>query len=124
MIVSPPLFISSRLMAALTIEGDTGGIINLEHTGRSAEGRQTYRWLIETHDHVELGRGDDLSSGVGDEPDYTSMMETLLGFLGAGAESYGHTMRGGTSDNSDLFPAAVMEWAYMNDDELSRARMV
>ncbi len=116
--VSAPLFISSRLMAALAVEGDTGGIINLEHTGTNGEGRQTYRWLIETHDHVELGQGDDLSSGVGDEPNFTSMMATLLSFLGAGAESYRYTMDGHTSDNADLFPPAVMEWAYINDDAL------
>jgi hypothetical protein len=46
-------------------------------------------------------------------------MESLLSFLTAAAESYGYTMRTGReSDNSDLFPAFIVEWAYQNDSEI------
>lgn len=116
--VTPPLFISSRLMAALTIEGDTGGIVNLEHTGSNREGRQTYRWLIETHDHVVVGLGDGPNSGCGDAPDYTSMMATLLNFLDSDAASYRHHMGDGEPDDGYMFPPTVTEWAYMNSDQL------
>lgn len=121
MIVTPPLFISSRLMAAIVIEGDTGGIVNIEYAGTTRDGQHAYRWVIEGHDHTEIGQGDGPQT-ASDEANYTTAMETLLGFLEAGAESYRHTMSGGTSDNSDLFPPAVMEWAYMNSDELAMAR--
>lgn len=123
--VNPPLFLSSRLMAAITIEGDTGGIINLECTGLDHDGRQGYNWLVETHDHIVIEEGSDLRSGVGDEPDYTSMMATLLNFLGNGAEIYRHQMSdpGYLQDGDpDPFTPALMEWAYMNDDALSIIR--
>jgi hypothetical protein len=49
-------------------------------------------------------------------------MASLLSFLTAAAEAYGYTMRTGReSDNSDLFPAFITEWAYQNADEISIA---
>jgi hypothetical protein len=49
-------------------------------------------------------------------------MESLLSFLTAAAESYGYTMRTGReSDNSDLFPAFIVEWACENSDEIGIA---
>jgi hypothetical protein len=49
-------------------------------------------------------------------------MESLLGFLTAAAESHGYTVRTGReSDNSDLFPAFITEWAYQHADDLSMA---
>lgn len=118
--VNPPMFISSRLMAAIRIdEGtETGGTVHLLHEGTDRDGRQSYSWVVEAADGTELETGADLRSGVGDEPDYTSMMATLLSFLDAAAEAYRAGMDGRTSDNADMFSPAVMEWAYMNSDEL------
>lgn len=122
--VPAPLFISSRLMAAIKIDGgSTGGTVHLHHDGQTPEGRQSYSWVVDDLDGTELGTGADVRSGVGDEPDYAEMMATLLNFLSAAAESYRHTMGGGTSDNDTLFSPAVMEWAYMNSDELAMAVM-
>lgn len=49
----------------------------------------------------------------------------LCSFLDAAAESYGHAMRNRTdladTENGDLFPADIVEWAYVNSDELSMA---
>jgi hypothetical protein len=43
-------------------------------------------------------------------------LSSLLSFLVASAEAVRY---GSDSDNSDLFPKKVAEWAYMNSDELS-----
>ena len=125
MIVPAPMFISSRLMAALRIDegSETGGTIHISHDGTSREGRQRYSYVIEDAAGTVLDEGSDLSSGVGDEADYGKAMATLLSFLTAAAESYEYELRGGDSDNSDLFAPAAMEWAYMNSDELSEAEM-
>ena len=63
--------------------------------------------------------GDDIHSGCNAEPNVTDAAETLFSFLGAAAEAYRYGMAGGTSENDDLFPEHVMEWAYMNDDVIS-----
>jgi hypothetical protein len=72
-------------------------------------------------DRGYIYRTNDLRSGCqgGSERDG---MESLLGFLGAAAESYGYTMRTGRkSDNADLFPAFITQWAYQHADEISMA---
>jgi hypothetical protein len=63
--------------------------------------------------------GDDIRSGCNAEPNVTDAAETLFSFLGAAAEAYRYSMAGGASENDDLFPGHVMEWAYMNDDVIS-----
>ena len=50
------------------------------------------------------------------------MLATLLTFLGAAAEAHDYELRTGReSDNGDLFPARVMEWAHQNIDEIAMA---
>ena len=63
--------------------------------------------------------GDDIRSGCNAEPNVTDAAGTLFSFLGAAAEAYRYSMAGGASENDDLFPEHVMEWAYMNDDAIS-----
>jgi hypothetical protein len=53
--------------------------------------------------------------------DYGEVMASFVGFLSAAAESYRYTMRGGSSDNSDLFEPQTMEWAYQNSEALEYA---
>lgn len=113
-----PLFISSRLMAAIKIDGDTGGTIHVCHAGM-VEYKQTYRWLVEDKEGNVLGEGTDLRTPEGT---YTEVMETLIGFLEYAADVYRSDMGAGTHEDSTLFPPALMEWAYMNDAELSMAR--
>jgi len=61
----------------------------------------------------------DLRSGVGGG-DIQDGMSNLVGFLSAAGEAYAYQLRTGrASENGDLFPAAVTEWAYQNSDELS-----
>lgn len=52
-----------------------------------------------------------------------SAMATTLAFLYAGGESYLYEMRYGHSDNSDLYPHNVREWAYQNMDEIQMGQL-
>lgn len=121
--VPAPLFISSRLMAALKVEG--AGTIHVGHVGTDRDGRQGFEWVIEDAEGHELETGGDLRSGCGDDVDYRKTMATLLSFLTTAAEAYRWNMShgDGASENSDLFCPAVMEWAYMNDSELQYAEI-
>ena len=118
LLLAPPLFISSRLMAAVRV-GDAGGTVHIEPRGRDHVDRAVWRYVIEDNDGTILDDGTDLRSGVGDDFDARKTMATLLGLLGAAAESYRYTMYGQTSENVDLFPPDVTEWAYQYDDELA-----
>ena len=86
--------------------------------------RQRYGYAINNYDAEPNGNrwqyvGDDIHSGCDAEPNVTEATGTLFSFLHAAAESYRYGMSGGTSENDDLFPEHVMEWAYMNDDAIS-----
>lgn len=118
LLLAPPLFISSRLMAAVRV-GDAGGTIHIEPHQRNQEDRAVWHYVIEDSDGTVLDDGTDLRSGAGADFDARKMMGTLLGFLGAAAESYRYMMSGQTSENDDLFPPDVTEWAYQHDDELA-----
>jgi hypothetical protein len=116
--VRSPMLIGARLMPAVNVT-DAGSTIHITPTGREHDGRVVWRYIIEdSHRHV-LDDATDLRSGTGDDIDPRKAMATLLGFLGAAAEAYRHTMNGQTSENADLFPPEVTEWAYEHDDELA-----
>ena len=81
----------------------------------------TFRWSIDFEDGTEHSGGDLRCGAMG--ADEFEMLGDLLAHLGAAGESYGYTVRTGrVSDNSDLFSPSIMEWAYVNSDELSMAR--
>lgn len=63
--------------------------------------------------------GNDIRSSCGAAVDVADMLRTLVSFLGAAAETYQSSMRGRDSENSELFPPHVAEWAYGVSDELS-----
>jgi hypothetical protein len=113
----PPLHIGARLMPALRVS-DTS-TIHISPTRRDPDGRVVWRYIIEDHDHHVLDDATDLRSGTGDDIDPHQAMATLLAFLTAAAEAYRHTMNGQCSDNIDLFPPDVTEWAYQHDEELA-----
>ena len=102
MLVPSPMFISGRLMAALQLEGI--GLLEVSESGQ---------WRIEDSTGAELDSGDDLRCPCAN--DYSDIMASLLGFLGAAAEAYHY------GENFDPFSPAAMEWAYMNSEELSMA---
>jgi len=61
---------------------------------------------------------------IGDETDAELRHKgfvAFLSFLSAAAEAYAAGMRGLESDNGSLFPADVMEWAYINSDAIEMA---
>ena len=97
--------------------------LGAEYQPEDRADRQRYGYSIigpaEDQRHSWQYVGDDIRSGCDAEPNVTEAAETLFSFLYAAAEAYRYGMSGGTSENDDLFPEHVMEWAYMNDDAIS-----
>ncbi|WAL67127.1 hypothetical protein ORV05_04885 [Amycolatopsis cynarae] len=116
--VRAPLFISSRLMAALRIDGV--GTLHVNAENRDSDGRVVYAYVVENSEGTELETGFDLRSGVGADVDYSAAMGTLLSFLEHAADVYRAGMCANTEESS--FSAAVQEWAYLNSEEISAAR--
>ncbi len=113
--LSAPFQISSRLMPALNVGG---AWLSLEIGDQTRSGRFRYEGWIDLPDGTEYPI-EDLRSGVG-TADLQSGFSSLLSFLGAAAESYRYSMHNGRpGENQDLFPPAVVEWAYGCSDELS-----
>lgn len=109
----PPVFISSRLAAAVTV---AGAEISVEPTGGcDRHGKPEWRWYLDLPDGAEHS-GEELWGWGGS----TEMLETLLSFMGACGESVNYRARTGRGgDNAELFPPAVAEWCAANSDELS-----
>jgi len=94
--------------------GDAGSL-RVESTGEwNKDNRESFAYVIFDAQGEVLHEGKDLMSGVGGEEDVDKMMASLLDFLSASAEASGPD-----SDNWDLFPAVVRDWAKANSDELS-----
>lgn len=107
--INPPCCITSRLCAGVRI-GDAE--ISIEYSDRPGRGhRVRYRYYIDAPG-IEYS-GDDLQSGS--NHGLQNGLESLLSFLGACGEAYRY---GPESENYDLFPPEVAEWAYLNCDEL------
>ena len=118
-----------RVDARIDVTFTDGSIVSVwwlgaEYQPDDRAERQRYGYsIIGPAEHV--GRhgwqyvGDDIYSGCYAEPNATDAAETLFSFLHAAAETYRYGMAGGTSENDDLFPEHVTEWAYMNDDAIS-----
>lgn len=103
MILHPPFIITSRLTPGVVIDGTE---ISLEPTGsHDHHGRPIWRWWIGEES------GDDLSGPT----TYKQAFADLLGFLGA----FGEAQRYPNSDNRELFPTSLAEWAQKNDDEFT-----
>lgn len=113
--VPQPLFISSRLMAALKV--DDAGTLHVAELRRDHEGRIVYRYIIEDAEGRVLEEGSDLRSGAGADVDYRFAVTALLSFLGACAESWPD------GENVDLFTAQAGEWAHQHSDELAMAQI-
>jgi hypothetical protein len=116
--LAAPLFISARLMAAVKV-GDGAGTLHISPVRRDGEDRVVWRYVIEDGHGTVLDEAADLWTGSGDPVDPRKAMAALVGYLGAAAEAYRVGMHGQASENADLFPPDVAEWAYMHDDELA-----
>lgn len=113
MLLHSPVEITSRLLPGVRVGGAS---ISIEYAGHR-EGRQVYRWFIDL-DGQEF-TDDDLKSGAGGGS-LQDGLESLLTFLAACGEAVAYSDRSGhESENCDLFPREVAEWAAANRDELS-----
>jgi len=113
-------------MATYEIAG--AGTLITASAGRDSERRTVFAWSVVDTDGTivgqgALGSGDEMRSGIDQDPSEDEMISTLASFLGAAAESYGHAMRNRTpledTENGTLFGPEVTEWAYLNSDELA-----
>lgn len=113
MTLYPPMKISARLLPAVKI--DTSWVsIEFEHR-RTPDGRVQANFYIDTQGWEYEGDG----LCAGGNPTAVEMMGTLLVFLSHAAEHCGYyDMRGREYDDPPMFPAHVMEWAYMNKEEI------
>lgn len=108
----------------------TAGSLHLQvrYVGDSPEEgggfRRSYRYQFNDTDSPDGPVvGTDLYSGVGAPVDARAALATLVAFVSAAGEAYGHTMRGGQSENQHLFRRGIAEAAYMNSDELQALAM-
>lgn len=112
----PPFIITSRLMPGLRVGDAT---ISLDCGPRNGDGRTIYRAFIDTpaFEYEVIGLKSGCQGGTVQEG-----FASLLPFLGAAAEAYRYEMATGRkSENLDLFPPEVTEWAYQNSSEIEMA---
>jgi len=115
MTLNHPFKISSRLLPAVQVGDATISIEFSKRAGR--DGRTRYNWYIDAPGLEATG--DDLQSGC-QGGSIQEGMESLLTFLSACGEALNYSDRSGhESENADLFPRDVAEWAQANTDELS-----
>lgn len=116
MILKDPFVISPRLLPALKV-GEAW--VQLEYSRRPGNepGRVRYKWTIDLGS--QSWSDDDMSSGC-QGGTLQEGFASLLSFLGAFAEGRSYSQRTGReSENGDLFPEGLAEWAYQNSDEIS-----
>lgn len=112
-----PLIITPRLLPGAKVGG---GCISIEYDRkrRGEGGRVRYHYYIDLPKGVEY-TGNDLQSGASGGT-LQQGLESLVSFLEAAGEAYRYAMYlGRDSENADMFPGNVNEWAYQNSDELS-----
>ncbi len=121
--LSYPLKISARLLPAVQIGP---AWVSLEYLGE-----RCFHWYI---DVLKDGKaiefaGEDfrlpMSAGSGDLSDfYRKAMASFLSFLQAFAEAVEYETRSGRkSDNSQLFPAGLRDWAVEFQDDIMLAQL-
>ena len=119
MILHSPFQIGSRLLPMVKVGGAE---LSLEHANCDPDGRDRYRWYIDLPDGSEHSAADLRSGCHGGGTQ--EMFGAFLAFLGACADGYWYEQRTGReSENADLFPPAVAEWAYQHSDEIDMLRL-
>ena len=120
-VVKHPLYISSRLMAALDIPGL--GTCHVHAKVRTDEGRVRYSYLVEDEARNEVITGEDIESGVNADVDYTDAMGTLLSFMSHAAENYRyHFVDSHGGGDGPVFGTAQDEWCFQHEDEIAMAQ--
>lgn len=107
-----------------TVKIQDGGSVTVElATLADDENRPRYRHRIVGPDGTVLEDKLGIGLGVGNRPSNLKAMQTILGFLGAAAESQQSVDRGRESENSDLFSPAVMTWCAEFSTEIESAEL-
>lgn len=111
-----PFMISSRLLPSIKIVNAT---ISIEDINVDDQGKKVYKFYIDILNQKAYESSDLRGSVCGNESGHPiqEVMESLLNFLSASAEAYSYP----DSDNRDLFPEYIMEWAYQNKEEIEIA---
>jgi len=110
-----PICITARLLPGIQVGN---GFISIEYSKRPGDsGRTRFQY------HIDLNgseySADDIQSGC-QGGDLQSGLSSLLSFLAAAAEAcYYEQSTGRESENADLFPSDIVQWASENSDELS-----
>lgn len=112
-VIENPFIITSHLCWGVKIGSAT---ITLTKTEPAEEGRTRCTFVIEDGDWSYTDS--EMKTGAG-RWSPGSAIETFLSFLEAAAEAYRY---GPASDNYDMFPEPVMQWAYGNGDEIGMVR--
>lgn len=142
--LSSPCIITSRLMPGVRIGrmpneipssqekdlANNGATISITYASNQPGSRTVYSYFIDfDRDIIEAETdrahrfyfGRDLKSGVQGGNLYEGLT-SLLGFLGAFAEAVAYEHRTGRqSENLDLFPSWMKEWAYLFSEEIATA---
>ena len=79
------------------------------------EPRVTFGWIVMRADYMPLAAAYDLRSGCNFHPSAFEMAGVLAGFISAWVESLDYP----ESENHNLFPAEMQQWAESNCDEFS-----
>lgn len=92
-----------------------GSLITAAVDGRDSEGRVRYVFDVRAPDGRRLALIYDIRSGVNAVPSLFDGMAAFASFLGAWVESFDYP----DSENADMFPESLRDWADVNADELS-----
>jgi hypothetical protein len=109
-----PFIITSTLSPGIKI-GDS--VLHLTDVQVAEDGRDRATFLLVTPEFEY--QDDQLRSGTGGFISTVAAFDAFLSFLEAAAEAEEYEVRTGMeSDNSDLFPPHIVEWALLNKDEI------
>lgn len=116
-LLKPPFIIGSTLSPALKIGDST---LHLTDVQLAEQGRDQATFLLVTPEFEYVD--DQLRSGVGGFQSTVGIFESFLGFMQAAIEAAEYEMRTGReSDNADLFPKHVVEWALEHKEAIEVA---
>lgn len=117
MLLKSPFIIGSTLSPALRIGDST---LHLTDVQLAEQGRDQATFLLVTPEFEYVD--DQLRSGVGGFQSTVGIFESFLGFMQAAIEGAEYEERTGYhSDNADLFPRHVVEWALEHRDAIEMA---
>lgn len=114
----PPFIITSRLVPGLRIGDATLHLTSIGEWGDDGREEACFELEIDGVGHCDVVR-----SGVGTGfKSAVQAFHSYIGFLSAAAEAVQYGRRHGyKSDNADIFPPAVMQWADENYNEIGVA---